>query len=81
MEANLYTVRSYSRCAHEKCNGQVQFIEGCEVEEGWDTLREAKARAKYLLSERARISAENSERDVYATVHRRGECIFDTFAL
>lgn len=62
-----------------KCRGRLHFINGWVAENGAETLREAKQRARYMLSEAYRRSGEMSERLVYAEVRLgvEGECVFD----
>ena len=77
-----YTVTAYSRYAYEACEGNLSRITGFDCEDGCDTLTEAKTRAKYLVSEEARISNEASERAVYAQVcNAKGECLWDILKL
>ncbi len=51
----------------------------CDVVETADTLKEAKARAKYLLTSDFQISGEMSECLGYARVMLSGECVADFF--
>jgi len=43
------------------------------------TMREAKARARHLLTEDYRLVSEASERMMYAAVYRDGVCMEDYF--
>lgn len=67
------------------------FIYAYDSEETWedghlyetvaDTIKEAKEKAKYSLSEAFRISGEMSARFGYARVlNRKGECVYDCFS-
>jgi hypothetical protein len=46
----------------------------------FDTIKEAKAEAKYLLTEDYRLIGEMSEPFKYAQVLVNGECLYDFFA-
>ena len=79
-ESAKYKVLSYDAFSVEKCGGEVRWIEGYSGEREADNLKEAKRLARYLLSEEYRMSAEMSERHVYASVHlggEDGECVHD----
>lgn len=53
---------------------------GADVEEThFETVAEAKKRAKYLLTDEARIAAEASELLGYSKVLVNGECVADFF--
>ena len=68
----MITVRAYQ--SFEDMNS------GCDIESEFDTIREAKQRAKYYLSEEFRISAEASKRLTYAQIiNADGVCIEDFF--
>ncbi len=54
---------------------------GCELEYShFDTLKEAKEKAKYYLTEDYRRSSEASDRLGYSQVLKDGKCIYDYFA-
>lgn len=50
---------------------------GCDAESEADTLKEAKARARYMISEQARLDNEASKRLQRAQVWRGNECVVD----
>lgn len=50
-----------------------------EVRNGYDTIAEAKKRAKYFLTEEYRLVSEASERLGYSQVLVNGECVADYF--
>lgn len=50
-------------------------VEDCNIE----TIKAAKDRAKYLLTEEFRIASESSQRLGYARVLVNGECVADYF--
>jgi hypothetical protein len=55
--------------------------DGAEFEHGpFETVKEAKQRAKYYLTEEYRIASESSERLGYAQVLFDGECQYNFFA-
>lgn len=69
----------------EAAHSQEQVEDGqCDVVDTCDTLKEAKARAKYLLSDAAQVSFEMSEPLRYARILLNGEldrgcCVADYF--
>lgn len=71
--------------AVEAAHSQRQVEDGqCDVVDRCDTLKEAKARAKYLLSDEAQASFEMSEPLAYARILLNGElddgcCVADYF--
>lgn len=75
-----YTVVGFDKNTVDKCDGDLRWITGYTAERGVDTLKEAKAEMKHILSEDYRRSAEMSERLAYAQVlDVKGECVLDMF--
>lgn len=53
--------------------------DGADVEQEFDTLKDARERAKYYLSETFRLTSEASERLGYSQVLVNDECVNDYF--
>jgi hypothetical protein len=61
---------------------QTQVLEGqCAIAENhFDSIKEAKARVKYVMSKQYQNVAEMSEPIRYAQIVVNGECLYDYFA-
>lgn len=59
---------------------QESFERGWDIDYGCDTMKEARSRAKYLLTEEYMLAAEMSEPLGYSQVlNSKGECVADFF--
>lgn len=75
-----YGVNAYSRIEIEAAFNQEAVQDGqCVVVESCDTIKEAKARVKYILSDDFRRSSELTNRIGYARIMADGECLYDYF--
>lgn len=64
----------------EAARTQLQVEAGqCDVVQDFDTVKEAKDRAKYYLTDEFRQASEASERLGYARVLVDGNCVADYF--
>lgn len=62
------------------CRNSDDYERGWDAEETHiDTVKEAKARAKYFLTEQYRNASEASERLAYSQVVVNGEVLYDYF--
>jgi hypothetical protein len=76
-----YLIMKYSSIIVRAFQSQSDFDNnsGCVVEFTFDTIKEAKARAKYYLTEEYRKSSEAADRLQYSQVVADGQCVADFF--
>jgi hypothetical protein len=73
-------MNAYSKIEVEAAHTQ-EAVESCQcvVAETADTIAEAKRRAKYVLTDDFRRSAELSSPLGYSRIMADGECVYDYF--